>query len=170
MPVARIAILNLVNTDPDTMRAALCGGNTKECSDLKVVQLATYQGLLASYLQDEGWNRQRLRNLYGFVTGWLMFVDYKNIPDAIHAERERQEQKFRDGIFTFTCASLTASPKRKLRVLIEEIGEVARAIDRIESYQILKISKKDAEAHLCEELVQVAAVCVAWLESLEAGK
>lgn len=43
----------------------------------------------------------------------------------------------------------------KLVVLVEEVGEVARAI-----------CDGDADDHLLEELVQVAAVATAWAETL----
>jgi NTP pyrophosphatase (non-canonical NTP hydrolase) len=71
------------------------------------------------------------------------------------------------GKFTFTCASPVACDNRKLRVLVEEVGEVAEAIDHLE--QLNRTSKAAAKQrdHLREELVQVAAVAVAWLESLE---
>ena len=80
----------------------------------------------------------------------------------IAAERVRQQELFRAGKFTFTCASTTADDNRKLRVLTEEVGKVAEAIDALEN-------KNDWKRfdHLREELVQVAAVAVAWLEAME---
>ena len=50
------------------------------------------------------------------------------------------------------------SDEAKLVVLVEEVGEVARAIhDREET------------DHLREELIQIAAVAVAWAETLSPG-
>ena len=60
----------------------------------------------------------------------------------IAGERKRQDGKF--GVETM-------SDERWLAVLVEEVGEVARAILEGDG--------------LDEELVQVAAVCVAWRES-----
>ena len=62
----------------------------------------------------------------------------------IDIERLRQEQLF---------GRQFHAPDRWLRILIEEVGEVAAAIDH-----------NDAEA-TAEELTQVAAVVVAWLEA-----
>lgn len=161
----RAKILALVNTDPETMRAALDGGNQQDTACAKLTNLTVRVGLLASYLQDAGWRKNRLRAIYGFATGWLMLLGTQDIAQLIHAERERQQDLLRAGKFTFTCASPIAGPERKLCVLVEEIGEVAEAIDHIE---IKKPSVRMATENLRDELIQVAAVAVAWLESLEA--
>ncbi len=79
----------------------------------------------------------------------------------IERERERQENFVRTGRFSWTCADSAIEPQLKLAVLLEEIGEVARAI-REEMFNLSR------EGHdLRTELVKVAAVAVAWLESLE---
>lgn len=73
----------------------------------------------------------------------------------IDAERERQTalwlQPHAWGIGD--CSSGAVEPIVKAAVLAEECGEVARAI----------LDKSDP----LEELVQVAAVAVAWLEGME---
>jgi len=89
---------------------------------------------------------------------------FMNVMARVAAERIRQQQLFRDGKFTFTCASPTADENRKLRVLAEEVGEVAEALDRIENS---KSNHRPAREHLRDELVQVAAVACGWLESME---
>ena len=77
---------------------------------------------------------------------------------AVHSERQHQEQLAREGKFAYTCAD--AIPDRdRLLVLIEEVGEVARAV----------LGNADA-GNLRAELVQVAAVAVAWVEGLDADK
>jgi hypothetical protein len=75
---------------------------------------------------------------------------------AIERERERQAIKWtREHDWGYgDCSSLGVASSVKGVVLTEECGEVARAI-----------LEKDALA-LRVELIQVAAVCVAWLESL----
>ncbi len=78
------------------------------------------------------------------------FILYK-----IDAERVRQEELRLAGKFRFTCADPTESNSIKLPVLMEEVGEVAKAIN-----------ERD-KAELKKELIQTAAVCVAWLEALE---
>lgn len=70
----------------------------------------------------------------------------------VMAERARQELLWPDG----TCAHMTARGEDLacLSVLTEEVGEVARALN------------EDDGPALREELVQVAAVAIAWLEGL----
>lgn len=75
--------------------------------------------------------------------------------DAVAAERERQEQKHRGS----TCASKDVPHTRKFLVLMEEVGEVAQAIND----GTLTVKER---AHLRAEIIQVAAVAVAWAESL----
>jgi hypothetical protein len=55
------------------------------------------------------------------------------------------------------CSSAAVAPIVKSAVLAEECGEVARAV-----------LDQESDDHLRAELVQVAAVAVAWLESLDA--
>lgn len=68
----------------------------------------------------------------------------EQIFDSITAERARQDRKHPE-----------FQPEFRMAVLSEETGEVGRALQN-----------KDA-ANLREELVQVAAVAVRWLEALE---
>lgn len=70
-------------------------------------------------------------------------------------ERQRQEHLLKQGKFPFTCANPEIEDRAKLPVLGEEFGEVCKAIN-----------EKMAVEELKSELIQVAAVCVAWLESL----
>lgn len=75
-----------------------------------------------------------------------------NILKLIQLERGRQEALKQTGKFQFTCAD-PISDWKKLPILLEEVGEVAKAMNEDDSIGIVK------------ELIQVAAVCVAWLES-----
>lgn len=84
----------------------------------------------------------------------------------IAAERIRQRELFHAGKLTFDCASPVTDNDRKLRVLTEELGEVAQAIDQLERCG-RRAASVFAREDLQTELVQVAAVAVAWLESLE---
>lgn len=74
----------------------------------------------------------------------------------VAAERGRQGAKWGDSHAwgSGDCSSSDVEPIVKAAVLAEECGEVARAV----------LEKDDAALRL--ELVQVAAVAVAWLESL----
>lgn len=70
--------------------------------------------------------------------------------EAIELERYRQNKKWRRGQNEWK-----SHPQRKYLVLAEEVGEVAEAL--------LNIDKEN----LRDELIQVAAVAVAWLESFD---
>jgi NTP pyrophosphatase (non-canonical NTP hydrolase) len=72
---------------------------------------------------------------------------------SIRAERERQERLKAQGKFAHTAADVDLPCQMKLKILVEEVGEVARALCD--------------GTNLREELVQVAAVALAWAEALE---
>jgi hypothetical protein len=97
---------------------------------------------------------------------------WKNTPAMLEvfakiaAERQRQRELFHAGTITFDCASTLPDLNRKLRVLMEEVGEVAQELERLEGCRDKRAERfvlEDLEA----ELVQVAAVATAWLESLQ---
>lgn len=89
----------------------------------------------------------------------------------VASERARQEELQRSGRFPWTCARVYAPYSNapgihfeqgeripqpaKLAVLAEEFGEVARAVCECDM------------KNLREELIQVAAVAVAWAESMD---
>lgn len=75
----------------------------------------------------------------------------------IHAERDRQEAEWA-GVHRWgsgSCSSVAVATIVKSAVLQEECGEVARAV------------LDDEPANLLAELTQVAAVALAWMESIE---
>lgn len=76
---------------------------------------------------------------------------------AILEERKRQEAKHPE----YTCAGTRLGARDKLAVLTEEVGEVAHEL--CEGLKPAAIIDRKA---LRAELVQVAAVAFAWLESL----
>lgn len=134
--------------------------------DHRLATLAKGVGLLAAdVLSGETYLTPLLLRLGAHAIGWLEIIigPCEDAIQRIHAERDRQNELFAEGKISFTCASRTADPRRKLRALVEQVGEVAEAIDEMGQHY-----KKVRCAHLAEELVQVAAVCVAWLEALEA--
>lgn len=79
-------------------------------------------------------------------------------PDAelVLGEVRKEMQRARD-----EHGPLSTDPLRALRVLVEEVGEVADAIPR---------EKGGSEEHLALELRQVAATAMIWLENLESMK
>ena len=76
--------------------------------------------------------------------------------EAVSRERDRQEHLWtgRHNHGNGSCASSDVPEPIKLAVLLEEVGEVARAL-----------LEGDREG-LANELEQVAAVAVAWREAL----
>ena len=109
-----------------------------------------------------------LQTLAAFSMEWVFLgggADRIAVAELVWQERERQRALLKAGKFTLDVAHPTPDARRKVRVLIEEIGEVAEAIDKIENASVLDL--KARFAHLRTELVQVCAVCFAWLESME---
>lgn len=78
----------------------------------------------------------------------------------VSRERTHQEALKNEGRFEHTCAD-EMDPFRKLAILGEEFGEVSRAL--LEKHGE---SNDRWNKDLRKELIQVAAVAVAWAESL----
>jgi NTP pyrophosphatase (non-canonical NTP hydrolase) len=78
------------------------------------------------------------------------------------AERQRQIESW--GMTKGDCAQPSTPDTRRLGILTEEVGEVAELVndDGIISDRPRAVVVKD----LYEELIQVAAVAVAWCEGL----
>ncbi|HVU26529.1 MAG TPA: hypothetical protein VHG71_02195 [Verrucomicrobiae bacterium] len=91
--------------------------------------------------------------------------------ELIAQERIHQKRMLAGGQILFNCDSPVVDDHRKLRVLMEEVGEVADAIERLEKVEAKKQQKGDtgqmkaARIHLRAELIQIAAVAIAWLET-----
>jgi len=99
-----------------------------------------------------------------------------HILNEIGDERQRQEKLRREGKFLWTCAEPHKDNSQKLAVLAEEFGEIAKEVTE----QIIELDKYRKEmlnhpkhrklariAALRKELIQVAAVCTAWVEGLD---
>ena len=84
------------------------------------------------------------------------------IYEEIDTERLRQERLKSEGRFDFTCANIP-SHALALSVLVEEVGEAARALMGQEGFV------RDG-GDLRKELIQIAAVTVAWIEKVDAEK
>lgn len=169
MNSSRKAILKQIADHRNLFLGYACADN-----DLALVELVHGVGFIAGTLT---WNeregvkekfdhRSHLLQVAAFAAGWVeRLADAKNkdrVFELIDKERERQEALFLAGKISFQCSSPVVDVKRKIRVLIEELGEVAEEIDGMEQ------QARMVSTHcLSQELVQVAAVCVAWLESLE---
>lgn len=165
----REKVLALLDSDPTAMRVAIIGSGAAS-DDHKLVELTIHAGHVAAFIKDKDWLFCHLVKIYGFTAGWLMKLGVQHVQNAIDAERDRQDELFATGELLFNCASRVATPARKLRVLMEEIGEVAEALDHIETVETNNRSVRRLPAvkeQLRVELIQVAAVAVGWLESLE---
>ena len=93
-------------------------------------------------------------------------------------ERVRQEDLRRSGKFLWTCAvsGAAVSLDRKMSVLSEEVGEVAKEVvdigiarDKYDKEQLTFPRHRELALllRIRKELVQVAAVCVAWIEAID---
>jgi NTP pyrophosphatase (non-canonical NTP hydrolase) len=94
----------------------------------------------------------------------------------IYAERDRQESLKVSGKFFWTCADKDVSHQAKLAVLAEEFGETAReVVDYDIGVAKYNVEKLEFPPHrklyflkrIRKELIQVAAVCVAWCEAID---
>lgn len=81
----------------------------------------------------------------------------------IHNERIRQERLRAEGRFKYTCADPQMAVGDKALALGEEYGEVCQAVleEKDLSYD------KHTTTNVRKELVQVAAVAVAWIEAID---
>jgi len=77
-------------------------------------------------------------------------------------ERANQERLRSEGRFTHTCADDGISDFERYAILAEEMGEVARAC-----LENAELSNDVHGANLRKELVQVAAVAVAFIENID---
>lgn len=84
----------------------------------------------------------------------------KQILAEVNAERVRQDLLKQGGRFKHTFADLEMSNTDRLTALCREFGEVAEAINYTGAGK--------CRDNLREELIQVAACCVAWVEGLDA--
>lgn len=101
--------------------------------------------------------------------------------ELITKERAHQDALVKKGKFAWNCAFDGPPYSEKLAVLMEEVGEVARevvehiiATGKYAADPVLKAMPPHREDHfrerLREELVQVAACCVAWVEHLSGAE
>lgn len=88
----------------------------------------------------------------------------QDVYDLIETERLRQEHLKAAGRFKYTCADPEMTTDGKFYCLGEEFGEVARAL-----VEGAGLANDVHNVDLKKELVHVAAVATAWLESLIKG-
>lgn len=76
----------------------------------------------------------------------------------IARERERQQKLKKSGQLPWTCADQKPSDGNKLSVMAKQVGDLATEV---------LVNEDDHRASVRAELVQVAAVAVAWIESID---
>lgn len=86
--------------------------------------------------------------------------------ETVLLERERQESLCREGVHKFTCSDPAIPNLRKFPILLEEVGKVGTELEFLSGTDD-KLDQEYARDRLRDELTQVAAVTIAWLESLE---
>lgn len=89
-------------------------------------------------------------------------VHTANILRSVWEERQRQEELKARGKFAYTCADSEMSNPERLSVLGEEFGEVCHEVN-----EAIGPGRMLNREQLRKELIQVAAVCVAWVEALD---
>lgn len=87
--------------------------------------------------------------------------DSLTVLNSIAEERDRQEDLKAEGRFKYTCADAEMNPFEKYAVLGEEFGEVGRAL-----LEKGELANDKHGVSLEKELIQVAAVAMAWVESI----
>lgn len=95
----------------------------------------------------------------------------ERVLQCVMNERYRQEQFKADGEFQYSCMDVhpDISNYRKATILGEEMGEVCNVVNELDN---VKPDGNDEDlarlkSALRQELIQVAAVAVAWVESLQ---
>lgn len=96
------------------------------------------------------------------------FAVMEQVLQLVAYERVRQEQLKEEGRFSYTCADILPDAT-KLAILMEEVGEVAREVLTQPGLAIAHDTSGTRDG-LQRELVQVAAVAVAWAEAIEGWK
>jgi NTP pyrophosphatase (non-canonical NTP hydrolase) len=86
----------------------------------------------------------------------------KEIIKKIIAERKRQDDKWGKQRHQFNSQWMT--------ILTEEVGEVAECVCKTEVSPVNKRVVKRQLKNMEKELIQVAAVAICWLESVEDDK
>lgn len=140
--------------------------NAMDHDDARLLPLTLYLDIAgrAAWEQSRSGQRAALTTLIAYCLAWLSprpTAVFESI-ERVWLERERQRELIAAGRISFDCADPAVPAQRKFRVLTEEIGEVAHAIDQIENHGM-------AEGNRNLELTHVAAVACAWLEALSQG-
>lgn len=89
-----------------------------------------------------------------------------NIVNDVLVERDRQDALVKSGKFPWNCSDKRVAAGDKLMVLGEEFGEVSKAAYEL-THETDSGCHKRHRDNLRTELVQLAAVAVAWIEAID---
>lgn len=139
---------------------------------VRIPGLYPFQGVVGEKIDQDTWKEDGGYYSDGGYSEWDLVAEYKPktedvfpkasrldlILDEIGAERARQDAKW---------GEQNHEPHRWLSILMEEVGEAAQAAN--DSWDHRKTLTEQAYKQECyrEELVQVAAVTIAMIESLD---
>lgn len=117
---------------------------------------------------------------------WIPMLNCQiEIVRKIIAERARQEKLKAERRFNFTAATPGLKHTERLPMLVEELGEVSKRVQQLPDSGLMPTTHAgnfdahaggdpDPEAGTIEglerELVQVAAISVAWLEAIDSTR
>jgi hypothetical protein len=93
---------------------------------------------------------------------------HEDAVNGILAERRRKDQLKTEGRFKFTCADQGMGNMERLACVMEEVGEVAAeelTLRRLTRDRDRGRKSFEDPVELRKEVTQVAALCLAWLES-----
>lgn len=83
----------------------------------------------------------------------------------VAAERKRQDRLVADGELKWNCATHGLNPLELFLVVAEEYGEVAQALhNQLHNHGVNRADARKTD--LRTELIHLAAVAVAWAESI----
>lgn len=88
-----------------------------------------------------------------------MRINYLDILHDVEKEMERQDSLKLAGKFKYTLDDKEMTNLVRAACITEECGEISKAVLAFEGLA------PDDEANIKEELIQVAALCIKWLES-----
>ena len=90
---------------------------------------------------------------------------YMQATQYVANQRTLQDIRKAEGRFQYTCADPEPSLTEKLAILIEEVGEVAKEVLTNDRRRLAR-DTHGTDPALYHELAQVAAVAIAFMESL----
>lgn len=168
---AALALVLAQNNLDQQCRSILLRGPESVARLLGIGSRAHYVGLAVDHIDQVGDKiaRLHLREALAALAAYALIWATTDQPNyvrgckGIAAARLIQDHQIVLGDRHTDCASLTTPNSAKFRVLFEQCGAVAHAIDQVQHHGL-------APGNIHAELIHIAAVCVAWLESFELSR